>query len=363
MQVAQRVVRGRGHDREGPPDGLRGRVAPARPQPGQGERPAVAPHDAVRLADRALALPLVERIDRHEAALAHERVAEGRAAGERLGPRVEHPRADLGLLGPVRDEPPAVGGDGAPLLALDDDDGLVGRGDVEPPPGIVDERLGPEDLGQLGRRTLLGEPSAHRPKSSEPSRTGRRAIARPPAPAAPVQSGRDDTGAPDGQPDPPHRSADARPRARLPRPRQRAARVGRLRRGRRLLLAGRRLRRPGDHRGRAARPGRGALPARTTSRRAVQSGRRSSSSPETPSTYSAWRNIAAARVRDGDLTGAIAAYREADRRAPARGQGRDRQPPRLAHQGDRRRARRGPLLRPGSRRRAARHGHARCSSP
>jgi len=39
--------------------------------------------------------------------------------------------------------------------------------------------------------------------------------------------------------------------------------------------------------------------------------------PETPSTYTAWRNVAAARVRDGDLTGAITAYREADRRAPA----------------------------------------------
>jgi tetratricopeptide (TPR) repeat protein len=38
--------------------------------------------------------------------------------------------------------------------------------------------------------------------------------------------------------------------------------------------------------------------------------------PETPSTYPAWRNIAAARVRDGDLNGAITAYREADRRAP-----------------------------------------------
>jgi membrane associated rhomboid family serine protease len=37
---------------------------------------------------------------------------------------------------------------------------------------------------------------------------------------------------------------------------------------------------------------------------------------ETPSTYGAWRNIAAARVRAGDLAGAIDAYREADRRAP-----------------------------------------------
>jgi membrane associated rhomboid family serine protease len=38
--------------------------------------------------------------------------------------------------------------------------------------------------------------------------------------------------------------------------------------------------------------------------------------PENPSTYAAWRNIAAARVRSGDLNGAIDAYREADRRAP-----------------------------------------------
>jgi len=39
--------------------------------------------------------------------------------------------------------------------------------------------------------------------------------------------------------------------------------------------------------------------------------------PETAATYHAWRNVAAARVRDGDLNGAISAYREADRRAPA----------------------------------------------
>ncbi|MBI2764057.1 MAG: rhomboid family intramembrane serine protease [Chloroflexi bacterium] len=39
--------------------------------------------------------------------------------------------------------------------------------------------------------------------------------------------------------------------------------------------------------------------------------------PETPSTYTAWRNVAAAHVRAGDLPDAIRAYREADRRAPA----------------------------------------------
>jgi membrane associated rhomboid family serine protease len=37
---------------------------------------------------------------------------------------------------------------------------------------------------------------------------------------------------------------------------------------------------------------------------------------ETPSAYTAWRKVAAARVRAGDLPGAIEAYREADRRAP-----------------------------------------------
>jgi len=37
---------------------------------------------------------------------------------------------------------------------------------------------------------------------------------------------------------------------------------------------------------------------------------------ETTSAYAAWRNIAAANVRQGDLRGAIGAYREAERRAP-----------------------------------------------
>jgi membrane associated rhomboid family serine protease len=37
---------------------------------------------------------------------------------------------------------------------------------------------------------------------------------------------------------------------------------------------------------------------------------------ETPSTYAAWRQVAAALVREGDLKGALAAYRECERRAP-----------------------------------------------
>jgi membrane associated rhomboid family serine protease len=39
--------------------------------------------------------------------------------------------------------------------------------------------------------------------------------------------------------------------------------------------------------------------------------------PETPSTYRAWREVAAAQVRNGDLRAALNAYREAERRAPA----------------------------------------------
>ena len=68
----------------------------------------------------------------------------------------------LALVRPVRDQAPAVRRHAAPVLALDDDERLVGRGDVVPRARVVDERLGGEDLGELRRRALLGEPSAHR---------------------------------------------------------------------------------------------------------------------------------------------------------------------------------------------------------
>lgn len=42
---------------------------------------------------------------------------------------------------------------------------------------------------------------------------------------------------------------------------------------------------------------------------------------ENPYTYAAWRNVAAARVRGGNLRGALDAYREADRRAPREDKG------------------------------------------
>ena len=66
----------------------------------------------------------------------------------------------------------------------------------------------------------------------------------------------------------------------------------------------------------AALLGLGEAPYRLDARPAVASWVAALELPETPATYPAWRNVAAARVRAGDLKGAIAAYREADRRAP-----------------------------------------------
>ena len=66
---------------------------------------------------------------------------------------------------PMRDEAPTVRRDRTPVVALDDDERLVRRGDVEVPTEVVDQRLRAEDLGQLGSRPLLGEPSAHVGKS------------------------------------------------------------------------------------------------------------------------------------------------------------------------------------------------------
>ena len=51
----------------------------------------------------------------------------------------------------------------APIVALDDHDRLVGRGDVVAPAGLVGERFRLEDLRELGHGALLHEPSAHRP--------------------------------------------------------------------------------------------------------------------------------------------------------------------------------------------------------
>ena len=56
--------------------------------------------------------------------------------------------------------------------------------------------------------------------------------------------------------------------------------------------------------------------------------------PENPSTYAAWRNVAAARVRDGDNLGAHRRLPGGRQAGARRGQGGDREPARLAVQGD-----------------------------
>ncbi|MCY7417847.1 MAG: rhomboid family intramembrane serine protease [Chloroflexi bacterium] len=50
---------------------------------------------------------------------------------------------------------------------------------------------------------------------------------------------------------------------------------------------------------------------------AVQSWITATQAPEGPLTWRAWKQLAASRVRTDDLTGAVRAYREAERRAPA----------------------------------------------
>ena len=189
MQVGQGVVGCRRDDREGAPNGVRVRVVPTRPQARDCERPPIIADDPVWLADRPFALPLVERVERYEAAPPLEGHPERGARGQGLSPGVEHPRATLEVRGPVRDEPPPIGGDRSAVLALHDDERVIGRGDVEPGAQLVGERLRGEDLGELGRRPLLGEPSAHRVKSSIVAAHGRRPAtrhARPVTQRAPV---------------------------------------------------------------------------------------------------------------------------------------------------------------------------------
>ena len=163
--------------------------------------------------------------------------------------------------------------------------------------GVVDEGLRTEDLGELGGRPLLREPSAHGPKSSMVRSMD---DASPPPLPGPSDTGR----------------------------LTREAALSLLERGGDLLAAGD-FADAGAHFSRvigfddpditaAALLGLGEAHYRLDDEpAAVQSWSAVLKLPDTPSTYKAWRNVAAARVRDGDLPGALNAYREADRRAPA----------------------------------------------
>ena len=140
-----------------------GRVAPAGPQAGQGERrPSRRRMKNGRRPRRRAATRRSRRPGRCSGGV-RKLSAKVRLVAT-VSARALIRRAALrGSSGPERDEAPAVGRDRPPITALDDDRGRVGRSQVEVAAGIVDERLGVEQLGQLGRRALLGEAAAHRP--------------------------------------------------------------------------------------------------------------------------------------------------------------------------------------------------------
>ncbi len=272
VELRDRLVGRARDDREGPPTLLGLRVAPERPQAGQGQDVAVGSPDRERLTGLALAAPLVEGIDRDDDPVPPEGVPEHRTRTDGLGPGVERLRAFRCLLRPVRDESPTVGGDRPAVLALGDDEGLVGRGDVEPRAEVLAERLGGEPLGELGCWSLLGEATAHgtvvRPRTGtrgsgrarsehsrvagdgrlEPRRpsTGRAGPARPTAGRSGCRG-----------------SAVARAGACPARPRRGAARGRRSPHGRPGLPAGHRSQRRRHHRRRTARARarRSAVPA------------------------------------------------------------------------------------------------------
>ena len=251
----------------------------------------------IRLADGALALPLVERVDRDDAPPPLERLAEGRARRDRLGPGVEHPRGALEVGRPVRDEAPAIGRDRPAVLALDHDEGV-------------------SSVGATLYRAPSSSASGSAAKISASSDAGRSCVNRPHMAASLVSSARWTT---PGRP---------------PRPIQR--RTGRLTReeASALLAEGDARLAAGDLAEAAVRYSRvvgyddpaitaaallGLGEARFRAGEddaAVASWEAVLQVGETPSSYPAWRNIAAAAVRTGDLHGAIDAYRQAERRAP-----------------------------------------------
>lgn len=197
----------------------------------------------------------------------------------------------------MRDQPPAIGRDRTAFLALDDDERLVRGRHVVAGPEVVAKGFGTEDLGEFGRGTLLGEPSAHDAKSS-------------------IVRAMDDSRRNVGPPDPATGG-----------PLTRESAQALLARGSELLAAGE-FGGAGDHFARVVGFDDPAITAAALMGLAEVRYRLDEEGAalatweavlrlgETPSTYGAWRNVAAARVRAGDLHAAIQAYREADRRAP-----------------------------------------------
>src|SRR5215211_6120443 len=141
------------------------RVAPGRPQPGQGQRAEVAGGDVEGLLALALALvlPLVEAVDGDDAALAGQGALPALFLAHRLGPEVDHLVGPAGVLGPAGHQPPFQGPELAgPVGRGCHDQDVAGRGHV--PAGLValdPERLGPELLEQELELAGGAEASAH----------------------------------------------------------------------------------------------------------------------------------------------------------------------------------------------------------
>ena len=148
-------------------------VSPRGPQPGDRQRLAVEPVDVHRLLHR-LALggqrpvrtprpPFVEAVHRDQQPLLLEQPLVGRLLGECLGAGVDHPRGDLAVLGPARDQAPVEGLDaGHPVRSGHHAVDVLGRRDVEVLAEALDVGLGAEELRDLVRLGRGHEPSAHR---------------------------------------------------------------------------------------------------------------------------------------------------------------------------------------------------------
>jgi hypothetical protein len=122
---------------------------PARPDARERDHIGVAHPNQMRQLGFTLALPLVEPGRRHQTAVALEGRAIRRLVGHRLAAGVDHAIADLGIIGPMRHEPPAHRADDAALGFEPHDRQRLGGGVVVTGPKLARDRGG-EDGFELG---------------------------------------------------------------------------------------------------------------------------------------------------------------------------------------------------------------------